>query len=120
FTLDRPGVARVRQLLRQDAIDVIVAYAVDRLSRNQNQIGVLFDEAQQADARLEFVTEKFEDTAIGRFILAARAFIAEVEREKIAERTIPGKLERARQGQNPPALGQRRYGRPSKPTPRHP
>src|SRR4051794_39773577 len=86
FTLEREGIARARQLLRQGSVDVIVAYAVDRVSRNQNQIGVFFDEAEQAGARLEFVTEKFEDTAIGRFILSARAFIAEVEREKIVER----------------------------------
>jgi len=85
YSLDRPGIERVRQLLRQGAVDVVVAYAVDRLSRNQNHIGVLFDEVEQAGARLEFVTEKFEDTAIGRFILAARAFIGEVEREKISE-----------------------------------
>ena len=44
FTLDRPGIERVRQLLRDGAADVVLAYAVDRLSRNQNQIGVLFDE----------------------------------------------------------------------------
>src|SRR5688572_3457859 len=69
FTLERPGIARLRQLLDQGAVDVVIAYAVDRLSRNQNQIGVLFDEIQRAGARLEFVTEKFEDTAVGRFIL---------------------------------------------------
>jgi site-specific DNA recombinase len=110
FTLDRPGVAQVRKLLRQGAVDVVIAYAVDRLSRNQNQIGVLFDEVEQAGARLEFVTEKFEDTAIGRFILAARAFIAEVEREKIVERTMRGKLERARSGRIPQAMGKGCFG----------
>src|SRR5437763_1637473 len=71
---------------------------------------VLIDEAEQAGARLEFVTEKFEDTAIGRFILAARAFVAEVEREKIAERTMRGKLERARSGRIPQAMGKGCYG----------
>ena len=58
---------------------MLLSYAVDRLSRNQNHIGVVFDEVQQAGAQLEFVTERFEDTAIGRFILAARAFIARWE-----------------------------------------
>ena len=80
--LDRPGIEKVRQLLRQGVVDIVVAYAVDRLSRNQNQTGVLFDEVEQAGATLEFVTEKFEDTAIGRFILTARAFVGE-EREQI-------------------------------------
>ncbi|MBK7330516.1 MAG: recombinase family protein, partial [Dehalococcoidia bacterium] len=42
FSLDRPGIERVRDALRKREVDVIVSYAVDRLSRNQNQIGVLF------------------------------------------------------------------------------
>ena len=109
-TLDRPGIQRVRQLLRQGALDVVVAYAVDRLSRNQNHIGVLFDEVDQAGATLDFVTEKFEDTAIGRFILAARAFVGEVEREKIAERTMRGKEARARSGKIPQGTGNGIYG----------
>ena len=58
----------------------------------------------QAGTKLQFVTEKFEDTAIGRFILAARAFIGEVELEKIAERTMRGKAERAKAGKIPRAL----------------
>src|SRR3954469_6887612 len=110
FSLDRPGVERVRRLLRADAADVVIAYAVDRLSRNQNHIGVLVDEIQQAGARLEFVTERFEDTAVGRFILAARAFVGEVEREKMGERTTRGKLERARSGRIPQAFGRGCYG----------
>ena len=87
FSLDRAGIERVREMVRRREVDLILGYAVDRLSRNQNQIGVLFDEAATGGVRLEFVTETFEDTAIGRFILAARAFVAEVEREKIVERT---------------------------------
>ena len=96
---------RVRQLLRANVADVVVSYAVDCLSRNQNQIGVIFDEIQQSGARLEFVTERFEDTSVGRFILAARVFIAEVEREKIVERTTRGKLQRARSGKLPRRMG---------------
>src|ERR671917_1796109 len=110
FSLDRPGIETLRQLLRTGTVDVVVAYAVDRLSRNQNQIGVLFDEIQQAGARLEFVTERFEDTAVGRFILAARAFVGEVEREKMGERTTRGKIERARSGRIPQAFGRGCYG----------
>jgi len=109
-SLDRPGIERLRLLLRQGSVDMIVAYAVDRLSRNQNHIGVLFDEVEQAGAQLQFVTEKFEDTAIGRFILAARAFIGEVEREKIAERTMRGKAERAKAGKIPQGTGKGIYG----------
>ena len=31
-TLDRPGIEQARQLLRQGVVDVMVSYAVDRLS----------------------------------------------------------------------------------------
>jgi site-specific DNA recombinase len=110
YTLDRAGIERQRSLIRQGAADVVVAHAVDRLSRNQNHIGVLFDEFQGNGVKLEFVTERFEDTAVGRFILAARAFIAEVEREKIVERTTRGKTERARSGRIPQATGRGIYG----------
>ncbi|MCC6238098.1 MAG: recombinase family protein [Dehalococcoidia bacterium] len=110
FHLDREGIETLRGLLHRGEVDVVVAYAVDRLSRNQNHIGVLFDEIEQAGARLEFVTERFEDTAVGRFILAARAFIAEVEREKIVERTTRGKAERARGGRLPQGTGRGIYG----------
>lgn len=110
FSLDRDGVETLRGMLKRGEVDVVVAYAVDRLSRNQNHIGVMFDEIQQAGAKLEFVTERFEDTAVGRFILAARAFIAEVEREKIVERTMRGKAERARGGKLPQGAGRGIYG----------
>ena len=110
YTLDRPGIERTRQFLWQEEVDVVVAYAVDRLSREQNQTGVLFYEVEQAGARLEFVTEKSEDDPTGRFILRTRAYIAEVEREKIAERTMRGKLERARAGKLPQGTGKGCYG----------
>jgi len=109
-TLDRPGIEQLRAILRNGGADMVLSYAVDRLSRNQNQIGVLFDEVEQAGAHLEFVTEKFEDTAVGRLILSVRAFSAEVEREKIAERTMRGKAERARSGRLPQGTGKGCYG----------
>ena len=71
---------------------------------------MLFDEVEQAGAHLEFVTEKFEDTAVGRLILSVKAFSAEVEREKISERTMRGKAERARQGRIPQGTGKGIYG----------
>ena len=102
--------AEVRRLMRDGECDVVLAYALDRLSRNQNHIGVLFDEAETSGVRLEFVTEDFEDTAIGKFIVAARAFVSEVEREKIAERTMRGKAERARNGRLAQGTGAGCYG----------
>ena len=55
FSLERPGIERVRKALRAGECDVVLAYAVDRLSRHQNHIGVLFDEAEGWGAKFDFV-----------------------------------------------------------------
>jgi site-specific DNA recombinase len=109
-SLERPGIAEVRRLMRDGECDVVVAYALDRLSRNQNHIGVLFAEAEDAGVRLELVTEDFEDSETGRFVIGARAMAAAIEREKIAERTMRGKAERARKGLIPQGTGAGCYG----------
>ena len=56
---------------------------------------------EQAAVRLDFVTEDFENTATGQLLRSVKAFAAELEREKIVERTMRGKRERARSGRLP-------------------
>ena len=110
FTLDRPGLAHVRQLARDGRVDVVLAFALDRLSRKQTHVAILVEEVEQAGVRLEFVTEAFEQTATGQLLRSVKAFVAELEREKIAERTMRGKAERARSGRLPQGTGRGCYG----------
>ena len=56
------------------------------------------EELESAGVRLHFVTEDFEDSAVGKFIRSAKAFAAEVEREKFRLRSRDGKVARARAG----------------------
>lgn len=95
---ERQGLSRLRALVRSQQVDAIVCHAIDRLSRNQAHLYIILEEAEDAGVDIHFVTEVLEDSAIGRFIQAARAFAAEVEREKIAERTNRGKREKLLQG----------------------
>ena len=110
YTLDRPGMERIRLLIRDGAVDVLLSFAVDRLARNQTKLAVLLDEAEEAGVVLECVTEKVEDSPLGKLVMSLRAFAAEVEREKIVERTTRGKLERARSGRIPQGFGKGCYG----------
>ena len=48
-SLDREGLGELRAALRQGEATAVVAYAVDRLSRSQNHIGILFDLLVLAD-----------------------------------------------------------------------
>jgi site-specific DNA recombinase len=102
---ERPGLSALRQQVRTRAADVVLAHALDRISRNQAHLAILAEEVEDHGARLEFVTEAFEDSAVGKFIRSAKSFAAEIEREKIAERTERGKRARIESGR--PSVGPR-------------
>jgi site-specific DNA recombinase len=102
---ERPGLSALREQARARAVDVVLAHALDRLSRNQAHLAILAEEIEDHGARLEFVTEAFEDSAVGKFIRSAKSFAAEIEREKIAERTERGKRARIEAGL--PSVGPR-------------
>lgn len=97
YTLRRPGLSALRGMLA-DA-DVVLAYDFDRIARNQTHMAVVLNDIIEAGAQLYSVSDgAFDNTAIGKFMLNARTFAAEVEREKIAERTMRGKVEWATNG----------------------
>jgi site-specific DNA recombinase len=97
-TRDRPLLAQLREAIRAKAITGVVVYAWDRLSRNQLDLAVLVDEMIAHNVTLHCVTEPFEETAVGKFLMSTRAFVAEVEREKIRERSMRGKRARLSSG----------------------
>ncbi|MBA2451955.1 MAG: recombinase family protein [Chloroflexia bacterium] len=101
---DRPGLSALRDLVRARGADVVICYAIDRLSRNQAHLYIIAEDVEEHGGRIEFVTENFEDSAIGRFLRSASAFAGEVEREKMIERTMRGKHARAKSGKLIPAV----------------
>lgn len=109
-TLDRPGMNELRAALRRGEVGAVVAYAVDRIAREQVKMAVFVDDVYESGAQLAIVTEPFDTTPTGQLILSVRSFAAQVEREKIAERTQRGKGERARSGRIPQATGRGIYG----------
>ncbi len=102
FDRRRPKLDVVRNLVRAGEADVLLCYALDRLSRNQTDVAIIADECDTAGVAIDFVTEDFEQTAVGRFIRNAKAFAAEIEREKIIERTGRGTEQRVRSGKRLP------------------
>jgi site-specific DNA recombinase len=95
---ERKQMTALRAAFRNREFDVLVAHDVDRLGRNQAHQYIVVEEIEHAGGRVEFVLQNFEDTAIGRFMRSAKAFAAEVEREKFMERSMRGRQARARSG----------------------
>jgi site-specific DNA recombinase len=92
----------LRALLKERGVDVVIAHALDRVSRNQAHQGLILSEIDHAGAQLEFVTEKLEDTPEGRLLLSVYGYVAEIERLKIRERTNRGRRARAQAGKMMP------------------
>jgi site-specific DNA recombinase len=99
---ERPELERLRAATSQGLVQVVVAYSVDRLSRNQNHVGILMDEWKRQSVLMEFATEKFEDNAIGRFLISVQSFAAEFELEKFKERSMRGISGRVKSGKPRP------------------
>jgi len=83
---------------KRHEFDVLVLSEIRALSRQQVEVFVIYDILKKYGVRLETIQEKFEDSAMGRYILASRAMIAEVERENTHMRTQRGKRDRLNGG----------------------
>jgi len=98
YMYERKGLSAMRDLVRTGAVNVILSYAIDRLSRSQSHLAIIMDDAERHGCHVDFVSERFEDTPVGRFILSAKSFAAEIEREKIGERSTRGMRGRSNMG----------------------
>jgi site-specific DNA recombinase len=106
---ERPLLTKLREFVRRRDVDVVIAYAIDRLSRDPVHLGVILAEADHAGARVEFVTEPLDDSPEGPLIRFVRGYAAKIEHEKIKERTLRGKRARAEAGKLVPGC-RPRYG----------
>ncbi len=110
LTLDRPKLNDLRELVRSEQIDVVVVYCLDRLSRDPTHGVILTEELEKHKVTLESVTETVESTELGKLINYVRGFASKLEAEKITERTLRGKREKAKEGTIPHGGFARLYG----------
>lgn len=90
LTLDRPQLDELRELVRSEQISGVVIYCLDRLSRDPTHGVILQEELKTHHVTLEAVTENIESTKLGELITYIRQFAANLEAEKIRERTMRG------------------------------
>lgn len=95
---DRPKLNELRSLVRQRLIDCVVCYSTDRLARNPIHIAIIAEECEKRGIELIFVTEPLDNSPEGALIRYVKGYAAQIEREKIRERSLRGKREKARMG----------------------
>ncbi len=109
-SLDRPELNRLRDLMRSDHVSAVVCHATDRLARNPIHLAIFAEECQKNEIELLFVTEPLDNSPEGQLIQFVKGYAAQIEREKIRERTVRGKHMRAVQGKLPQGTGKGIYG----------
>jgi site-specific DNA recombinase len=92
--LDRPKLTELRRWVRDKEVDAIIAYTLDRLSRDPVHLIILEDELERAGITFVVVTETVDSSDLGKLITHIKGFAAKLEVEKIKERTMRGKRAR--------------------------
>ena len=108
--LDRPCLNQLRQWVRNRTVDAVVVYSTDRLSRDPVHLLLLAEEFDKAKIALVFVTEPMDNSMEGQLLSFVRGWASKLEAVKIRERTMRGRMERAKAGKLPGGGHARLYG----------
>ena len=96
--LERPGLERVRDLAAEGQLQVVLAYAPDRLSRKYAYQVLLIEEFARHGVETLFVRAPQGASAEDQLLVQFQGMIAEYERAQILERSRRGKRHRAHAG----------------------
>ncbi|MFZ5817467.1 MAG: recombinase family protein [Bacillota bacterium] len=103
-SLDRPALSRLREAVRSGRVDCVVAYSIDRLSRNLADMTELIQREWAGRCIFRSATQPIgtdEGNPTGQLVFNILASFAEFERGLIRERTHSGAVRRAREGRYP-------------------
>lgn len=97
-TLARPGLERLRDLVAEGQVQVVLVYGPDRLSRKYAYQVLLLEEFCRQGVETVFLKSVAAQTPEEQLVVQFQGMIAEYERAQIAERSRRGKRHRAQRG----------------------
>jgi site-specific DNA recombinase len=89
---ERKKLSLMRERYREGKIQGVVIRTLDRLSGSQTHVAILFEECEHHGVAVHCVKEQIDNTPMGKFARMVLAFIGEMEREKIMDRTMTGRM----------------------------
>lgn len=101
-TLERPGLTRLRALVRAGEVECVVVYKLDRLSRSVADTARLCMDEWDGICCVKSAREPIDTTSqAGKMFFYTLMNYAEWERAVIRERTHSGRVRRAQEGRDP-------------------
>src|SRR5215218_1977110 len=97
--LERPGLDRVRDLVEDGGVGVVVAQDADRITRDPAHRAFLDGEFERFGTRLVALDDWGDDTHEGELLKFLKGWVSKGERLKISERSRRGMREKARRGE---------------------
>ena len=97
-TLNRPGLDRLRDQLREGGIERVLIASPDRLARNYVHPMVLLEEFERSGCQVDFLDQPMSQDPQNHLLLQIRGAVAEYERTLIAERMRRGRQVKLRAG----------------------
>lgn len=98
--LKRPGIQQVMKMCREDKIDTVIIYKLDRLSRRIKDMVDVVEVFEKHKVDLSSVTESLDtSTAMGRMFFWMMTVIGALERERIGERVSDARSFRTEKGE---------------------
>ena len=97
--IDRPQFQKMLKAEREKPYDVLIAYRLDRISRNIADFSSLMNELTKLHTDFVSIKEQFDTrTPMGRAMMFIASVFAQLEREVIAERIRDNMIELAKTG----------------------
>lgn len=98
--INRPAMKQLINDIKLHRCDIVVVYKLDRLTRSQKDcITMLEDILLPNNCDFVSISENFDtSTPYGRAMIGILSVFAQLERETITERTVMGRIERAKTG----------------------
>jgi site-specific DNA recombinase len=96
--IDRPGLVALRAAVRSGAIQAVIVYDPDRLSRKLVDLLLILEECERHQVALLFVNGSMDSTPYGKAMLSMRGIFAELEKARIKDRTMNGRKEKLQAG----------------------
>lgn len=90
---NRPSFQQMMQDVKNNLLDVVMVYKLDRISRNVQEFSAMYEVFQQHNVSFTSVKESFDTTTpMGRTVMYILAAFAQLERENTSERVADNML----------------------------